>query len=251
MSTTIAQTTAANQATAQRNQAMNAPNQLNPYGTISTTTGPNGQPQYTWQFSPGEESLYNSFTANRNATSPVTGGAISNVARDVNAGPIDTSTTGNYLTNLARQRLDPILERQRAAKEQQLFSYGAQPGTEAWKNAQTDLGRQENDAYNQLLLQGEGQAYNQLQGQRTANLGTLASLFGYGAPQTPQSAAINQPQYNEQPVNVAGITDQAYQNSLLPWQSQNQYNQALMGGLFGLGGAALGSAGRAAGAKLG
>ena len=39
---------------------------------------------------------------------------------------------------------------------------------------------------------------------------------------------------------MAGIYQQGYENSLLPWKQQVAEKQALMGGLFSLGGAALG-----------
>ena len=67
------------------------------------------------------------------------------------------------------------------------------------------------------------------------------------------------PQTQVQPTNVGqvysnanDVAQQQYQNNVLtPWTASNQYNQALMGGLFGLGGAALGGGARLAGSYLG
>jgi hypothetical protein len=44
--------------------------------------------------------------------------------------------------------------------------------------------------------------------------------------------------------DVAGITQQGYENALLPWKQENANKSAMMGGLFSLGGAALGGWGR-------
>jgi hypothetical protein len=91
-------------------------------------------------------------------------------------------------------------------------------------------------------LAGRSQAEQEALTQRNQPLSEFSSIT-----QGTQPNFVNTPNVQAAPVDVAGITQQGYQNSLVPWQAQTQYNQALMGGLFGLGGAALGGFGSVAG----
>lgn len=73
-------------------------------------------------------------------------------------GPLGTVYDPTKDTNTATQailaRVNPQLERRRAATENQLANQGITRGSEAWQNAMTDLGQQENDAFTQAGLQG-------------------------------------------------------------------------------------------------
>jgi hypothetical protein len=51
-------------------------------------------------------------------------------------------------------RLQPLLDRQQDRTSNQLANQGIQVGSEAWKSAQGDFGRQANDAYSQAALHG-------------------------------------------------------------------------------------------------
>jgi hypothetical protein len=66
-----------------------------------------------------------------------------------------------------------MLQQRRAALENQLVNQGVGRGTEAWQNGMAELGRDENDARNQLLLTGNQQSFDQ--GMSTAN-----QQFGQG-----------------------------------------------------------------------
>lgn len=80
--------------------------------------------------------------------------------QDVQSG-IDTSNLAQMPVNAGTtaqeailSRLAPQLERQRNAQTQQLANQGITSGSEAWRNAQTDIGQQQNDLITQAALQG-------------------------------------------------------------------------------------------------
>jgi len=74
---------------------------------------------------------------------------LSNVA----AMPINAGTTGQ---KAIMARLEPQLAKQRVSTETQLINQGLRPGSEAYNNAITLLGQQENDQRTQAVLQGLG-----------------------------------------------------------------------------------------------
>jgi hypothetical protein len=81
----------------------------------------------------------------------------------------------NDATERILARLNPELGKRRAARETQLANQGITQGSEAWNNAQSSLGMDENDAWTQAGLQGitlgmsqQGQTYGQQMGNRAA-----------------------------------------------------------------------------------
>ena len=74
---------------------------------------------------------------------------------------------------------------------------------------------------------------------RSRPINEIAALMSGTQVSTP-NFAMAQP-YAMPTTDIAGITQQGYQNELGAWNARNQRDQAFMGGLFGLGGAALGS----------
>ena len=85
--------------------------------------------------------------------------------------------------------------------------------------------------------QEQQQALAQALQQRQLPLNEITALMSGGQ--------VNQPTFGSTPqtsvanTDVAGITQQAYDNSLIPWKQDVASKNAMMGGLFGLGGAFL------------
>lgn len=147
------------------------------------------------------------------------------------------------LMELGRKRLDPALSQRREALETQLYNQGVRPGTEAWNREMTRNGQSENDAYNQLLLSGRGTVNQELLTERNQPINEITALMSGGQVSQPQFG--NTPQTNVNGTDLAGMTYDAYRmGPLAGWQNQQQNNQAMMSGLFSLGGAALGGWGR-------
>jgi hypothetical protein len=151
---------------------------------------------------------------------------------------IDNEATESRLMELGRKRLDPILRERNAALESKLYNQGVMPGTEAYERAMRADTQGQNDAYDQLLLGGRAQAASELTAERNQPINEITALMSGGQ--------VNQPQFGSTPqtsvanTDIAGITQQGYENSLIPWKQKNAENAAMMGGLFSLGGAALG-----------
>ena len=155
---------------------------------------------------------------------------------------LDNAATESRLMELGRARLDPILQQRNAALESKLYNQGVMPGTEAYDRAMRENSQSENDAYNQLLLNGRALANTELTAERNQPINEITALMSGGQVTQPQFG--NTPATSVANTDVAGITQNAYQNSLIPWQAENANRQAMMGGLFSLGGAALGGWGR-------
>lgn len=239
----------ANSQAAQTQQQLNMVNQVTPYGNLTYSVtgqvkGPDGKPlpQYTatTTLSPEEQrnqqqqweydNLVN--TLGINQTKKLTG-------------ILDTpfklgnEATEARLDELGRARLDPMLERRRAALENRLYNQGVMPGTEAYARAMEADTQGANDAYNQLYLTGRGQANQELLTERNQPINETTALMSGG--QVTQPNMVNTPTAQVAAPDIGGMTYQSYQmGPLAQWQNQQAQQQAMMGGIFGLGSAALG-----------
>lgn len=205
-------------ATAQTN--LNAINQVTPTGSLTYKiigTNPDGTPKYqatTALNAPTQQLL----------TSGQQGAQ--SLLDKINAGAVDPKTlsqqTQDQLDSLASQRLDPALQRQQASLEQELYNKGIKPGTEAWNNAMTLNSQSANDARNNLILSGYTTANQAALNQANLPFNQLATLMGnqqsgnIGTTPTPTSGV--------QGTNIAGLTEQQYQNQLA---QSNSFNNAL------------------------
>jgi len=236
--------TDSNVKTATTQQQLNMVDQTNPYGSqkyTQTGTWADGTPRFSMEttFSPEEQAkqqqqwefdkLTNQLGINQ--TKKLTG-LLDTPFK------LDNAATEGRLMELGRKRLDPILAERSAALETKLYNQGVQPGTEAWDRAMRENSQATNDAYNSLLLGGRSQAASELVAERNQPINEITALMSGGQVNQPQFG--NTPQAGVANTDVAGITQQAYDNSLIPWKQQVAQKQAMMGGLFSLGGAALG-----------
>lgn len=151
----------------------------------------------------------------------------------------DTQEIEGRLDELGRQRLDPRFERQENDLRTRLANQGIAPGSEAYDREMDRLAYDRNDAYNNLYLQGRGQAFQELAAKRNQPINEITALLSGSQvsqpnvrPITPQGAATT---------DVAGIINQNYQDRLNVWQQEQANRQSLMGGLFGAGATLLGA----------
>jgi hypothetical protein len=153
--------------------------------------------------------------------------------------PLDLSNT-SVQTDIANVYQPQFQQQQQWQQEQlnaQLAAQGIQPGSEAWDRSQQNFLTAQGNAWNNILETSRAQAVNEMEGQFQLPAQQAALLSGLGQPQFPQMQST--PQTGVQPTNVAGITQQTYQDQLARQQLQQQQQNAMMGGLFGLGGAAI------------
>jgi len=151
---------------------------------------------------------------------------------------LGNEATESRLFDLGRKRLDPMFAQRRSALETDLYNKGVMPGTEAYDRAMMEDTRGSNDAYNELLLHGRGQANTELLAERNQPLNEITALMAGGQVTMPNF--VGTPQSNVANTDVAGITQAGYQNSLEKWKSENATRNALIGAIGGAGGTALG-----------
>lgn len=132
------------------------------------------------------------------------------------------------LMELGRKRLDPLLADRREGNEANLLARGIRPGSQAYDRSQLNTAQGENDAYNQLMLTGNQQAFQQGQALRNQPINEITALLS--------GSQVSQPQVNTNmptipTTDVAGLIGQDYQNQL----AQSQQQQAMLGNLFSAG----------------
>lgn len=155
------------------------------------------------------------------------------------AKPFDGSNdaTESRLLDLGSKRLNPQLDRSRMSLESRLANQGIKLGSTAYDRALEGQSQKENDAWNQLLLQGHGQAFSEAQAIRNQPLNEIASLLS--GSQVDQPNFVNTPQSNVANTDYAGLVNSNYQNQLAAYQQKQQGTQQMLGGLFGLAGKAI------------
>ena len=244
----------ANVKTSTTQQQLNMVDQTNPYGNQSYTqtgTWADGTPKYAMSttLSAPEQRNQDQQWEFDNISNTVGINQAKQIS-DTLSKPVDLTNDAveGRLMQLGQSRLDPMLERDRAALESRLYNQGVMPGTEAFREAMAENTRGRNDAYNQLMLTGRGQSIQEILAARNQPINEMTALMAGGQ--------VNQPTFGQTPqtgvanTDVAGIMQQGYDNSLEGWRADNASRNAMMGGLFSLGGAALGGWGRG-GFKMG
>lgn len=156
-------------------------------------------------------------------------------------------------------RLDPRFEKDQTALQTSLANQGIGVGSDAYNSALESFGRTRNDAYTSALNQAVSsggaeqsrlfgleqsarqQAIQEQASLRNQPLNEVAALMGTAPGVTmPQFSAI--PQTPIQPADITGPTALAYQGQMNAYNQGVGQQNALMGGLFGLGGSVLGGA---------
>jgi len=149
--------------------------------------------------------------------------------------PFDGSNeaTEARLMELGRKRLDPALAQQDEALRTRLANQGIKAGSAAYDREMTTQGQNRNDAYNQLLLTGRGQAFQEAQATRNQPINEITALMSGGQVSQPQFQGANMPTIPT--TDVAGLINENYSQKLGAYNQQMAARQGLLGGLFGLG----------------
>jgi hypothetical protein len=239
-----------NRQTAITNFQLNAVNQRDPYGSLSyeqVGTWDDGTPRFqaTQTLAPEEQ---NALNQSRRAQDIYGQTALQQLGavRERLAAPLTlgNEATESRLMQLGRSRLDPVLTERRNAMDTRLRQQGLMPGTQAYDVAMRGIGEAENDAYNQLLLTGRGQAVNEMLTERAVPLNEAAALFSGQQVQAP--SYVNTPQTNVAPTDymqAVGLQQAALNNA---FNARNQNYNTQLSGMYQLGSAAIGAGGRVA-----
>lgn len=153
------------------------------------------------------------------------------------------------LFDLGRKRLDPMFASQRQSMEQDLANKGIGLGSKAYDTSNRQQYEGQNDAYNNLLLTGHGQSFNEGLAQhqnayqealtnRNQPINEITALLSGSQVNQPQWANANMPTIPT--TDNAGLIQDNFNNKMNIYQQKNAQSQGLLGGLFGLGGKLIG-----------
>lgn len=160
---------------------------------------------------------------------------------DYLAKPFDATeaskATADQLDALGRARLDPRFAQEQDDLATRLSNQGIKLGSAAYDRAMSDFGQTKNDAYNQLALTGQGQAFSQAQASRNQPINEITALLS--GSQVSQPNYVN-PTTNQIPTtDVAGLINTNYNQQMQAYQAESANSNGMLGGLFGLGAAAI------------
>lgn len=153
-----------------------------------------------------------------------------------NPGDLSSMDAFNRASDFWSANAEPRFERSRAALENRLRNQGLDPTAEAYRAGMDDLALQQNEARNAFMLSAQPQFFSQgLQG-RQQRLGELNPGLQFG------NTVLN-PSYAQVPgVNIANnaeLMQTGYSNQLKAYQDKLNQQNAMWGGLAGLGKAAI------------
>jgi len=251
---------------------INNPNVNNPYGTqkVEWSKDPKSPiPTITQELSPAQKAIFDAQNLAKQKLSDTGVGVASNV-QDALSNPLDFSSLGpantgaeksrNDVYNAAMSRVNTDIAGQREAKNSDLIAAGIHPGTKAYETAMDAIGRQENDARQQAILNSTGaaqadfgidqsarnQAIFELMQQRQVPLNEINALVSGSQITSPFAGSLGyQPgaTVGAAPMFNAQVAQNQAQNNLYNQQQATQNSNTAAGaGLIGsLGSAWLGS----------
>lgn len=231
-----------------QNLQLNRYNQVNPLGAQSWQQDANGNWTQINQLAPNQQTLLSQqedIGTNMNDIALGQLGTIGDtLAQGMNfdALPVAPINAGQTAQDALMARLQPQFERDQNALNTQLANQGIGIGTEAWQNAQDQLGRNKNDAMIQAGLQGINTGYNARnqamqeaafrQNQPINALNALRSGGQVSMPNFVNQGSIAAPDYT-------GAANSTFNAQMGNYNAGVAQNNNLLSGLFGLGGTAL------------
>jgi len=272
------QQTQLNQQAAGYNAAINRGNVSTPLGSQTFnyrgTDPTTGAPMWdeSVQLSPEQQALYQQQTGQSQAVGGVSGSLLPGVQQAYGQ-PVDTSglqqrygegdllgarkQTQDALYNRQASFLDPAYAERERGLETQLANKGVVEGSEAWNNARGQFGREREFDYGQARdsaitggmaeMQGlynmsadsRDRGMNELLTLRDRPFQEFASVSGMRDPaQLPQFQGA--PDVATGPADITNPIYNSYQGQIDAYNAKQQSRNALMSGLFGLGGAVAG-----------
>lgn len=167
----------------------NRPDQSNPFGSTSWSTGPDGRPVQTTNFAPGTQGLADQLQGQAGEYGSQASDLSSQIAKSWQT-PLDNGAQARDKAESAiygreTSRLDPMWKQREQDTRASLANQGLDPGSEAGGKELDTLNRGRNDAYTSALqeaIMGGGQEASRQQGMdinaRNGPLGALQTLLG-------------------------------------------------------------------------
>ena len=222
---TAAAATGTNISTAIANTAMGAVNQVGPNGTVTRTQ--TGTQKITDPFT-GVSYEVPTYT-DTTTLSPVQQGIYDQTNAAISGRLSGLGGTRQAVEEALMARLNPQIERDRAAMEARLANQGLGAGSRAYGASQDDFNRGVTDARLSAILSA---------GQEESNaINNINALKSGGQVGIPQSAMSRPAQVAT--VDTAGLINAQQQQQMQAYQQQQAGRQGILGGLFGLGSSAI------------
>lgn len=237
---------AANKATAVTQYGLNATNQNTPTGSLNYKQigqWDDGTPRFeaTTALSPTQQNIFN--------TNEGTKQNIADIGKDQSsriAGLLGTPFDLNKATNekvrgFQDEFLDPMWDRQQNKLESTNIAKGIRPGSEQYFNSNRDFSDQRQRGYDQAYLDTYKTATGNALTERNQPINEITALMS--GSQVSNPAFQNTPSPGVAPTDVIGAQQQSLNQSNVGFNAKVAQNNALMSGLFGLGGAGIKAAG--------
>jgi hypothetical protein len=160
-------------------------------------------------------------------------------SNDLPQGPINPGQTAQ---DAIMARLNPTFNTEDDRVRTRLYNQGVRAGSEAWDNEMRNFERARNDAYSQAALQGinlDFQNRNQALQEQAIPINLINAYQSGGQAQMPQFQNYAQQAQGQAP-DLMGAAQGQYQGQLNSYNASQASDNNFMGGLFSLGGAALG-----------
>lgn len=236
--------TQSNRETAITQKGLNADTIVTPQGREEWTqsgTWADGTPRWqkTTTLSDGEQQVYDTDLANRIGVGNVANQQIGRIG-DLLGQPVnlDNEATEARLNELGRKRLDPRFQQEEQALAQSLANRGIRMGSKAWQTAMDQFGQGKNDAYNQLLLQGRGQAVQEALTARNQPINEITALMS--GSQVSQPNFVGGPTTGMAPTDVVGAYRDNFNGQMAAYNANNASRSSMLGGIGSIAGTLLG-----------
>lgn len=156
------------------------------------------------------------------------------------SGTLGQQLTGNFslgneetegrLFDLGRQRLDPMFAQREDDLRTRLANQGINVGSAAYDREMNNFSQGRNDAYNQLLLTGRGQASQELLTEDNQRINQIGALLSGG--QVTQPNFSTGTQINPTPTtDNAAIINNNYNQRMAQWQQNQAASGSFLSGL--------------------
>lgn len=159
------------------------------------------------------------------------------------SGQLGQQLTGNFklgneavesrLFDLGSRRLNPMFAQRDEDLRTRLANQGIKAGSQAYDREMGLLGQQENDAYNNLLLQGRGQATQELLAEDNQRINQISALLSGGQVSMPNFLTGNAVQGAPTTDNASIIANNDNAR-MAAWQANQAAMGSAIGGLGGL-----------------
>lgn len=243
--------TKANTEAANQSFKLSAPNQQGPTGSYTWAKGPDGRWTVTNALNAQEQGIYDVGAQGRNLAG-TTGLAGLGAAAPMLSTPLDLSdpNIGSEITSKLRPQFEAEQARMRQARTTELVNKGLTEGSTGFVNAMRDFDANQNDAWNRYAGNSRQQIIDEMLTQRAQPVAEFANLQSLSPVAWPKQ--MTTPQIGVNPVNTAAITQNEYDQRLQLAMQEQQRKDAMMSGLFQLGGTVIGGiAGGPIGAGIG